>query len=465
MSHRVLIADDDTNARKGLRGLLEAWGYEITEAADGEEAKRKAIELLPEVVIADLRMPRLDGLKLLDVLQAEAPLSSIILLTGHGSVETAVGAMKRGAYDYLTKPVNISRLRMLLEKAVQRGETLREVRVLRRRLQSVWGLGKMVGKSAPMQEIYRLIEMAGPTDASVLITGESGTGKELVARSLHDLSPRSASPFVAVNCSAIPETLQESEIFGHEKGAFTGAADRRMGCFELAHNGTLFLDEIVEMGPAIQARFLRVLQDGTVRRVGGGAEFHVNVRVIAATNKEPAQAIKEGILREDFFYRLNLFHLRIPPLRTRGAEDLSLLVQAFIEEFNEKYGKTVHGIDSGVEKIFWMYAWPGNVRELRNCIERAVIVCEADFIGLRHISPSLIGAGDPNDPEDQVTLAVGTTIEEGEKSLILKTLAAAGNNKTRAAALLGISIKTLHNKLQRYENRWARRVRRGDVPP
>jgi DNA-binding NtrC family response regulator len=451
MPHRVLIADDDTNARKGLRGLLEAWGYEIAEAADGEEAKRKAVELLPAVVIADLRMPKLDGLKLLDVLQAEAPFTSIILLTGYGSVETAVGAMKRGAYDYLTKPVDVPRLRMLLEKAVERGETLREVRVLRRRLQSVWGLGKMVGKSAPMQELYRLIEMAGPTGASVLITGESGTGKELVARSLHDLSPRSASPFVAVNCSAIPETLLESEIFGHEKGAFTGAADRRVGCFELAHNGTLFLDEVVEMGPAIQARFLRVLQDGTVRRLGGGTEFRVDVRVIAATNKDPAQAIKEGILREDFFYRLNLFHLHLPPLRTRGAEDLSLLVQAFIEESNEKYGKTVHGIDAEVEQILWRHAWPGNVRELRNCIERAVIVCDADVIGRRHIPPSLIGAGDPNEPEDQVTLAVGTTVEEAEKSLILKTLAAAGNNKTRAATLLGISIKTLHNKLHRYE--------------
>jgi DNA-binding NtrC family response regulator len=453
MPNRVLIADDDGNSRTGLRDLLEAWGYHVQEAADGEEALARAQEFLPAVVIADLRMPRLDGLGLLDALRTEVPFTSMILLTGHGSVETAVGAMKRGAYDYLTKPVEIPRLRMLLEKAVERGEALREISLLRRRLQAVWGLGKLVGKSPSMQELYRLVEVAAPTTASVLITGESGTGKELVANSLHELSPRSEGPFVAVNCSAIPETLLESEIFGHEKGAFTGAADRRVGCFELAHGGTLFLDEVAEMGPSIQAKFLRVLQDGSLRRLGGRTEVQVDVRVVAATNKDPVQALKAGSLREDLFYRLNVFHLHLPPLRARG-EDLALLVQAFVEEFNGKYGKTVRGIDGEVERILHAHAWPGNVRELRNTIERAVILCEGDLLGRRHLPPMILGgeeAEQVGETADRIVLPVGTTVEEAERRLILKTLAAAGNVKTRAAEILGISLKTLHNKLHRYE--------------
>jgi transcriptional regulator with PAS, ATPase and Fis domain len=300
-----------------------------------------------------------------------------------------------------------------------------------------------------MQEVYRLVHLAAPTSASVLITGESGTGKELVARSLHELSPQSRGPFVAVNCSAIPETLLESEIFGHERGAFTGAMERRAGCFELAHGGTLFLDEIAEMGLGIQAKFLRILQDGAVRRLGGKTEIKVDVRVLAATNKDPLKAIKDGIFREDLYYRLNVIHVALPPLRER-REDVPLLVQAFLEEFNKKYDKQVVGVDEATQRILLEHAWPGNVRELRNALERAVILCDQDSIRPHHLPPGFTAPPPQEDAGSGVVLPLGTTVEEAEKQLILKTLAAAGNNKAKAASILGISIKTLHNKLHRY---------------
>jgi len=448
MAHRILVVDDEESSRKGLKALLSNWGYEVQEAADGQEALEKATSFLPTVVITDLVMPRLDGLGLLKALQSDFPFATVIILTAHGTVETAVAALKQGAYDYLTKPVEIPRLRILVEKALEKGEALREVTILRRRLKEVWGFGKLVGKSKAMQEVYRLIDLAAPTSASVLITGESGTGKELVARSLHDLSPRSKGPFVAVNCSAIPETLLESEIFGHERGAFTGALERRAGCFELANGGTLFLDEIAEMTPATQAKFLRILQDGTVRRLGGKAEMHVDVRVVAATNKDPLKAMKDGTFRKDLYYRLNVFSLPLPPLRER-KEDIPLLIQAFLEEFNRKYEKRITSVDEAALQIVLGHAWPGNVRELRNTIERAVIVCEADLIAPRHLPPGFTPATG-GEGADTVSFPLGATVEEVEKGLILRTLASVNNNKARAAAILGISVKTLHNKLHRY---------------
>ena len=272
MSLKILVVDDEITARKGLVSLLSGWGYTVEEAADGQEALEKAVAGLPSVVITDLVMPRLDGHALLKALRDEAPFAAVILLTGQGSIETAVAAMKDGAYDYLTKPVDVARLKLLIPKAASSSEALREVALLRRQLRQVMGMGRLVGTGPAMQELYRMIEMAAPTPATVLITGESGTGKELVARTIHELSPRAQAPFVAVNCAAIPETLLESEIFGHEKGAFTGALERRAGCFELAHQGTLFLDEIAEMNPAMQAKFLRILETSMVRRLGGRSE-------------------------------------------------------------------------------------------------------------------------------------------------------------------------------------------------
>jgi DNA-binding NtrC family response regulator len=450
MALKILIVDDEEPARQGLTALLARWGYDVDEAGDGQEALAKAAAGLPAVVVSDLVMPKMDGLELLRALKTDVPFASVILLTGQGSIDTAVTAMKEGAYDYLTKPVDVARLRLLIPKAAERGEALREVALLRRKLSQVWGMGRLVGTSAGMQEVYRLIEVAAPTTAPVLISGESGTGKELVARTLHDLSPRSKGPFVAVNCAAIPETLLESEIFGHEKGAFTGALERRPGCFELAHEGTIFLDEIAEMNPGTQAKFLRILQDGAVRRLGGRTEIRVDVRVLAATNKDPVKAIQEGTFREDLYYRLNVVSLVLPPLRER-RDDIPALVQAFIEEFNTRYDKHIRSLDEVVLNGLVAQPWPGNVRELRNTLERAIIVCEGDTILPKHIPPSpTLRVADPGDGPDSVSFRVGTSLEDAEKALILKTLAANGNNKTRAADVLGISLKTLHNKLKAY---------------
>jgi DNA-binding NtrC family response regulator len=450
MALKILIVDDEEPARQGLTALLARWGYDVDEAGDGQEALAKAAAGLPSVVLSDLVMPKMDGLELLRALKTDVPFASVILLTGQGSIDTAVTAMREGAYDYLTKPVDVARLRLLIPKAAERGEALREVALLRRRLSQVWGMGRLVGTSAGMQEVYRLIEVAAPTTAPVLISGESGTGKELVARTLHDLSPRAKGPFVAVNCAAIPETLLESEIFGHEKGAFTGALERRPGCFELAHEGTIFLDEIAEMNPGTQAKFLRILQDGTVRRLGGRTEIKVDVRVLAATNKDPVKAIQEGSFREDLYYRLNVVSLVMPPLRDR-RDDIPALVQAFMEEFNARYDKHIRALDESVLSGLVAQSWPGNVRELRNTLERAIIVCENDTILPKHIPPSpSLRLAEPGDGPDSVSFRVGTSLEDAEKALILKTLAANGNNKTRAADVLGISLKTLHNKLKTY---------------
>jgi len=450
MALKILIVDDEEPARQGLTALLARWGYDVDEAGDGQEALAKAAAGLPAVVLSDLVMPKMDGLELLRALKTDVPFASVILLTGQGSIDTAVTAMREGAYDYLTKPVDVARLRVLIPKAAERGESLREVALLRRKLSQVWGMGRLVGTSAGMQEVYRLIEVAAPTTAPVLISGESGTGKELVARTLHDLSPRAKGPFVAVNCAAIPETLLESEIFGHEKGAFTGALERRPGCFELAHEGTIFLDEIAEMNPGTQAKFLRILQDGTVRRLGGRTEIKVDVRVLAATNKDPVKAIQEGSFREDLYYRLNVVSLVMPPLRDR-RDDIPALVQAFTEEFNTRYDKHIRALDEAVLSGLVAQSWPGNVRELRNTLERAIIVCENDTILPKHIPPSpSLRVADPGDGPDSVSFRVGTSLEDAEKALILKTLAANGNNKTRAADVLGISLKTLHNKLKIY---------------
>jgi DNA-binding NtrC family response regulator len=453
---RVLVVEDDPSTRAGLTELLRAWGYTAEAAADGEAGLRMVTEFRPSVIVSDLVMPRLGGLELLSALHAELDDITFILLTAQGSVDTAVEAMKGGAYDYLTKPVEPQRLRILLDRVVERQQTLQEVKALRRRLREHGTFGRIVGNSPAIRRIYKIIEQAAPTQASVLIWGESGTGKELVAQTLHQLSPRNGFPFVALNCAAIPETLLESEIFGHEKGAFTGAIDRRLGCFELAHRGTLFLDEIAEMTPATQVKLLRVLQERTFRRIGGRQEQQVDVRVVAATNMNPAEAVQKGKLRDDLFYRLNVFAIEIPPLRDR-REDIPLLVQAFVQEFNQRNARQVKSVTPDVLRVFDRYHWPGNIRELRNVIERATIVADADFVTLDHLPPhlarsaQLAPAATPaaSSTQPSVTLTPGTTVEQAETRLIELTLAHTRNNKTRAAEILGISLKTLHNKLNR----------------
>jgi DNA-binding NtrC family response regulator len=448
MKHRILIADDDESGRGGLAALLAMWGYEVQEAADGKDALERAPGFRPHVVIADMVMPVIDGIGLLKPLAAAVPEAAVILLTAHGSIETAVSAMREGAYDYMTKPVDPRRLRVLVEKAVEKVQVNREVTVLRRQLKETRGLGPLLGVSPGMQEIYRLIEMAAPSPAPVLILGETGTGKELVARTIHELSPRSKGPFVAVNCSAIPETLLESELFGHEKGAFTGAMARRSGYFELADGGTIFLDEIAEMTSNLQAKYLRVLQDSQVRRIGGHDEVAVDVRVVCATNKDVVKAVQEGALREDLYYRVNVLTIALPPLRRR-PEDIPVLAEAFMAEFNDKYERQVHGIDEAALKLLQDHAWPGNVRELRNVIERAVVSCPSGLITADCLPIAPLGAAPP-ERANMVVLPVGTTLDDGEKQLILRTLQSVNNNKTRAAEILGTTPKTLHNKARRW---------------
>jgi DNA-binding NtrC family response regulator len=445
-AERVLIVEDDGATRSGLTELVRTWGFMAEAAADGDEGLEKISSFRPSIVVTDLVMPRKTGLELLEVVRDMDSAIAVILLTAQGTVESAVEAIRNGAYDYLTKPVDPQRLRILLDKAAERQHALREVRALRRQLRDRGAFGGMIGASPEMRKIYQVVEQAAPTTASVLITGESGTGKELVAQTIHALSPRGQMPYVPINCAAIPETLLESEIFGHEKGAFTGAMERRQGVFELADRGTFFLDEIAEMTPQTQVKLLRVLQERRFRRLGGRVETPVDVRVVAATNQDPLQAVRDNKLREDLFYRLNVFAIALPPLRDR-KEDLPLLTQAFIAEFADRNGKAVKAISGEAMRKLEQYHWPGNVRELRNVIERATILAEGEFIELKHLPPlgvvpvAAVGSG--------MTLEAGITVEEAERRLIVLTLEHTRDNKTRAAEILGISLKTLHNKLNR----------------
>ncbi|HUQ49210.1 MAG TPA: sigma-54 dependent transcriptional regulator [Terriglobales bacterium] len=449
---RVLIVEDEENERTGLAELIQGWGFRTDTARDGLEGLEKVLSWMPGIVITDMKMPRMDGLELLQRLAEQPQPVAVILLTAQGSIDIAVDAMKLGAYDFLTKPVDSSRLKNIIFNASRQRGTDRELEVTRRKLRDTGLLGSMVGSSKKMQEIFGLIELVAPSSASVLITGESGTGKEMVARTIHSLSPRRDKPFVAINCSAIPETLIESEIFGHEKGAFTGAVERRVGCFELAEGGTLLLDEIGEMPINTQAKLLRVLEDRKIRRLGSKAETEIDVRVLAATNKIPEQAVANGELRNDLYYRLNVFNIHMPPLRDH-KEDVRQLAEALLAEMNAKHGRTVGGVDESVLQQFESHAWPGNVRELRNTLERAVIVCAGNLVEAKHLPPNFgnapltrTGVSDPR----MLHIGVGTTVEEAERQLIMKTLESTHNNKTRAAEILGISLKTLHNKLKEY---------------
>ena len=449
---RVLIVEDEENARDGLAELISAWGYRTETARDGLDAIDKLLAFSPGVMVTDYDMPRMDGLELLERVISDGHDVPVVFLTGRGNVEVAVNAMKLGAYDFIEKPVNPPKLRAILQNATRQRSTDRELESTRRTLRDKGVLGTLVGSSRKMQEIFRLVEQVAPSTASVLITGESGTGKEMVARTIHELSARKSKPFVAINCAAIPETLIESEIFGHEKGAFTGALERRTGCFELAEGGTLLLDEIGEMPMPTQAKLLRVLEDHKIRRLGAKVETPVDVRVLAATNKVPDEAVSKGELRNDLYYRLNVFNIHMPALREH-KEDMADLVIALLRDMSEKHGRDVRVVSEAVMNAFQAYSWPGNVRELRNVLERAVIIVEGSVVESRHLplgfgqtTPRASSSGDPT----AVHLGVGTTVEEAERQLILKTLEATNNNKTKAAEILGISLKTLHNKLKEY---------------
>jgi DNA-binding NtrC family response regulator len=442
--------EDEDNARKGYEQLLQRWGCDVLGVGTAEDALAKFASYQPDTLIADVELPGMNGLDLLKQLGQELLDVPAIIITGKGSEERAVAAIEAGAFWYIEKPLKGPVLRALLDRALGKARDARQLAVLQRQLREAGRLGDLVGASKPMQEVMRIVEMAAPSSASVLITGETGSGKEIVARTIHKLSPRAGGPFVAINCSAIPETLMESEIFGHERGAFTGAAERRIGCFELADEGTLLLDEIGEMPAPTQAKLLRVLEDRKVRRLGSKSETPVNVRVVAATNKDPEQAVAGGQMRQDLFFRLNVFHINLPPLREH-KEDIPLLVEHILRDVNSKHGKHVKGIGTEVLDIFMSHTWPGNIRELRNVLERATIMCDKELI-TRASLPGEFGKAAAKGPSDLSTVKfpIGTTVDAMERELILQTLTATGNNKTRAAELLAISLKTLHNKLKEY---------------
>jgi len=456
---RVLIVDDDASQRTGLAGMVEAWGMTVQTASGGIEALDKLASFSPHVIVTDLKMADMDGRTLLARLREAGDAPPAIVLTAFGNIEIAVETVKDlGAYWFLEKPVQANVLQVLLRRAAAQSRLNTANRNLQRQLQYQGSLGELVGRSAPMQEIFALLQLAGPTNACVLISGESGTGKEMAARTIHALNAQRQGPFFAINCAALPETLIEAELFGHEKGAFTGASERRAGCFEVAQNGTLLLDEIGEMPALTQAKLLRVLEDSKVRRLGGKTEFEVDVRVVAATNKVPEEAVLAGQLREDLYYRLNVFHIHLPPLRER-KQDIPLIAESLVADLNRKHGCRVSDISEPVLEAFRWHKWPGNVRELRNILERALILAGVGTLELKHLPPSFqvhpagpIAAAAPEPAE----FPVGSTLSEAEKVLILRTLEHTQYNKARAAEILGISLTTLRNKLKQYGSRDAR---------
>jgi DNA-binding NtrC family response regulator len=454
---RVLVVDDESSQRSAVSRMIERWGFETDTAADGSEALRKIQDHDFDVIVTDLMMPGMDGMELLRRLREDSNSTpTAIVLTGYGTVDTAITTVHDyGAFWYIEKPVRPRAFRMLLERAVAQHRLMQKSDRLERELTSHGVLGKLLGQTDAMQQVFFLLRQAAPTNANILITGESGTGKELAARAIHDLSPRRAGPFIALNCAAIPDTLIESELFGHEKGAFTGAWTRRAGCIELAQDGTLLLDEIGDMPLGAQAKLLRAIEDRRVRRLGASSETEVDIRLVASTNKDLQELARNGTFREDLFFRLSVFQIALPPLRNR-IEDLPVLVTALISDLNERHQNDVTGIEPAAMEALQRHAWPGNVRELRNVLERAIILARAGEINLCHLPKELAGQQADSKVQRQlgaipsVSFPVGTSLESAERELIEITLLHTRHNQTKAAEILGISPKTLYNKLREY---------------
>lgn len=445
MNFTILIIDDEKNIREGLSAALELDGYSVKLAANGAEGLALIEKGDIDLVITDLRMPGISGEEVLAKVRGESPGIPVIVLTGHGSIDTAVDAMRNGAYDFLTKPLSLDRLSLIVKRALAGRELEIRHSSLQQELNAQASFESIIGKSAEMQRIFQMVRKAADSKASVLITGESGTGKELIANALHNLSPRKSNPFIKVHCAALSETLLESELFGHEKGAFTGAAARKRGRFELANTGTIFLDEIGEINQNVQIKILRVLQDKRFERVGGEETLEVDVRVIAATNRNLEEEIAQGRFREDLFYRLNVVHIQVPPLRDR-KDDIPLMLNAFLDEFNRENNKSITGFDSRSRSALYKYDWPGNIRQLRNCVESAVVMCSGNEITLEDLPPTVRGAAELN----VIQVPVGITMAEAEKIIIQQNLASNQGNKSKTADILGIGRKTLHRKLEEY---------------
>jgi DNA-binding NtrC family response regulator len=504
MAQKIIIIDDDMLTRVSTADLIKSWGYEVETAASFNEGVKLVNEAVPDVAIIDLRLPDGDGMELLSLIREQHPQVDAVILTGHASIDSAIDAIKKGAENYLEKPSDPNRLFVTLKKIAEKKDMRSEIVTLRRQLQKMGAFGALIGKAKPMQKLYTLIERVSLSDVPVFISGESGSGKELVALTIHSLSKRRRERFVAINCGAVPPTLIENELFGHERGAFTGADQRQEGYFEMADDGSIFLDEITEMPPDLQVKLLRVLEQGKFRRIGGRQEIETDVRVISATNRDPFKAIEEHRLREDLYYRLNVFPIHVPPLRER-LDDIPLLASYFLEMLNEKEGKNISSIEPEVLQALQQHTWPGNVRELRNVMNRAYILASSNTITISSLpdelkpqdsarprpkvleipiglpleeiqrrvvaatleyvsgdtskADALLGIpakplteiGAVNDGSPTVAIRVGTSIEEVERLLITKTLELNQGNKPKTAESLGISLKTLYNKLERYE--------------
>ena len=457
----LLVADDDPGLRESLNRTLTRAGYRVILASDGRAALDQmqggdAIDL----VLTDLKMPGLTGLEVLRAVKTLLPDVDVILLTAFGTVEEAVSAMKDGAYDFITKPFRGEQLLKLVTKALERRGLIEQNRALQKQLEDLRGKGQIIGASPAFRRMMTLVDQVAGSSATVLVQGESGAGKELVASAIHERSRRRAGPFIAVNCAALPETLLESELFGYERGAFTGAAGRKEGRFELADGGTLFLDEVADLSPVTQPKILRVLQEGEFDRLGGTRSIKIDVRLVAASNQDLAQLVKERRFREDLFYRLNVITVHVPPLRER-REDIPLLAQHFLRVYAAKNNRRLDGLSDDALRRLEAYAWPGNVRELENVIERGVVLARGSHVDVGDLPPEIAGATPL--PEGVITVRLGTPLAEVEQRMLDATLAATGGNKTLAAKLLGIDVRTVARKLERWEEE--RTAEDGPLPP
>ncbi|MBP5359695.1 MAG: sigma-54-dependent Fis family transcriptional regulator [Treponema sp.] len=442
MKFTLLIIDDEKNIREGLAANFELEDYNVKTAATGEEGLALIEKGDIDLVITDLRMPGISGEQVLAKVSSETPGIPVIILTGHGSIDSAVDAMRHGAYDFLTKPLNLDQLSLIVKRALEGREISLQHQEMKKELENNNALKGMIGTSPAMQKVQDLIRRVADTRANVLITGESGVGKELVANAIHNLSSRKDKSFIKVHCAALSETLLESELFGHEKGAFTGADKMQKGRFELAHGGTIFLDEIGEINQNVQIKILRVLQEKKFERVGGEQTIEVDVRIVAATNRNLEEEVKAGRFREDLYYRLNVIHIQVPPLRER-KEDIPLLVSSFLQEFNQENNKNIKSVDKRAKTALFNYSWPGNIRELRNCMEAAVVMCNGEEITQEDLPPTISSSS----TGENIAIPLGLTLDEAEKIIIQETLLANANNKTRTSEILGIGRKTLQRKL------------------
>jgi DNA-binding NtrC family response regulator len=445
MKAKLLIVDDEKHIREGLEKALSLDGYDVQLASDGQEAIDKVEDGDVDLVITDLKMPLRSGEELLKDALERFPYLPIIILTGHGTIENAVEAMRNGAYDFITKPLNIDKLSLIVKRALENSSLKRQNRELLNQLKKKYSFEYIIGKSAPMKKVFETIELVAPSRANVLVTGESGTGKEMIADAIHHHSPRREKSYIKVHCAALPESLLESELFGHEKGSFTGAIARKRGRFELANLGTIFLDEIGEISLQTQVKLLRVIQEREFERVGGEERIKVDVRIISASNRNLKDEIERGNFREDLYYRLNVVSIHVPPLRER-PDDIPLMVHKFIEEFSKENNREIEGITNGALQALMSYKWPGNVRELRNVIESIVVLTKARIITEQDLPVGVLS----KDEKSSLKIPVGVSLADAEKQLIMFTLEYTGGNKTKASEVLKIGRKTLHRKLSEY---------------